>query len=334
MAGFSELIRNWYTENKRDLPWRRTNDPYRIWLSEIMLQQTRVEQGLSYYFEFESRFPTIVDFANASEDEILVMWQGLGYYSRARNMHKAAKTIRDEFNGVFPSEYKDILSLKGVGDYSASAISSFAYNLPYAVLDGNVYRVLSRYFNDTTTVNSSLGKKVFQQYANELLSQDDPATHNQAIMELGALICTPKKTKCQDCPINSSCLAFANNTVNELPVKERKIKKKDVYIDYLVFRTQESNTYIQKRGEKDIWANMYEFAVHESDEVLKTYPSAEVKEMKVHKLSHRNVYAKFWEINGEPKNDSGLKKIAVNDLENYAKSRLIENYLEISFLTE
>lgn len=332
MAGFSESIRNWYSENRRDLPWRNTSDPYKIWLSEIMLQQTRVEQGLDYYLKFEKRFPTVVDFANASEDEILVLWQGLGYYSRARNMHKAAQTIRDAYSGKFPKTYDEIISLKGVGKYSAAAIASFAYGLPHAVVDGNVYRVLARYFNDDSVINNASGQKRFQAYADELLDQHNPAEHNQAIMELGALVCTPKKTNCEKCPLKESCLAFELGTVSLLPVKEKKTKIKNIHLNYLVFKTPSRHTYIQKRGEKDIWANMYEFVLSETEELHKKYPTAKMHEMKVHKLSHRNVYAKFWEINGAPDDELGLEKITIDNLDNYAKSRLIENYLEISFL--
>ena len=208
MTDFSILIQAWYRQNKRDLPWRESKDAYKIWLSEIILQQTRVDQGLAYFEKFVHHYPTVFDLAAAPEDEVLNLWQGLGYYSRARNLHAAAQTVVNDFNGVFPADYKKILSLKGVGDYTASAISSIAFGLPHAVVDGNVYRVLARYLCNDTPIDSSKGKKDFKQIAQELLDEKHPGDHNQAVMELGALVCLPRNPQCEICPIRNTCMAF------------------------------------------------------------------------------------------------------------------------------
>lgn len=210
---FSNTLINWYQLNKRDLPWRMTSDPYLIWVSEIILQQTRVAQGIDYYHRFVSFFPTINDLAFSSENDVLKIWQGLGYYSRARNMHKAAKFIMNEFGNVFPRKYKDVISLPGIGEYTAAAICSFAYDEPCAVVDGNVYRVLARVFGIDTPIDSAVGKKLFFKKANSLLNLECPAIHNQAIMEFGALQCVPQSPKCIECPLNLSCWAYLNNTV-------------------------------------------------------------------------------------------------------------------------
>ena len=219
---------SWYKKNQRDLPWRKTKDPYKIWLSEIMLQQTQVVQGLSYYLKFTEAFPTIKDLAKAPEDKVMRLWQGLGYYSRARNLHTTAKLVATEYKGFFPKTYDEIIALKGVGDYTAAAIASIAYDLPYAVVDGNVYRVLSRLFNLATPINSTQGKKEFQLLANELLNAKHAALHNSALMEFGALVCRPQNPQCETCVLQGHCLAFKNNTVAALPVKEKTIKIKHI----------------------------------------------------------------------------------------------------------
>lgn len=336
MNPFSIQIKNWYLENKRELPWRDTKEPYKIWLSEIILQQTRVDQGMNYFHRFIERFPTVSDLAQASEDDVLRLWQGLGYYSRARNLHKSAKIILEDFDGVFPDTHKDVMSLKGVGPYSAAAICSFAYDLPYAVLDGNVYRVLSRYFNEETIINSGAGNKLFQKLADDLLDQEDPATHNQAIMEFGALQCTPHQPDCNCCPLVSSCLGYENGNHLNLPKKEKKVKVKNLFLNYLVFKDG-SNTFVSQRSENDIWAKLFEFPLITSPtkEMFDTYQPdhvvVNVVESPLHKLSHRNVYAKFWEINGRP-NIGDFQKIKISNLDNLAKSRLIDMYLDKSFL--
>ncbi len=267
-SSFTHLLLEWNeTQNHRPLPWKGIKNPYFIWLSEIILQQTRVEQGLPYYLKFTEQYPTVIDLANAPEDEVMKMWEGLGYYSRARNLHAAAKYVAEELNGEFPSEYETIKKLKGVGDYTAAAIASFAYNLPYAVVDGNVYRVLSRYFGIDTPIDSTEGKKQFAALAQDLLDKENAAIYNQSIMDFGARHCTPAKPLCLFCNMQSNCTAFQTGKTDSLPVKAKKIKKRKRYFNYiLVF--YEDKVYLKKRTEKDIWQNLYEFILLESDKKL------------------------------------------------------------------
>ena len=336
MTDFHLLITDWYRQNKRDLPWRQTNDAYKIWLSEIMLQQTRVDQGMSYYYKFTQNYPEINDLAAASEDQVLRDWQGLGYYSRARNLHDTAKMISSEFGGKFPASYAEIRALKGIGDYTAAAIASFSFNLPHAVLDGNVFRVLSRYFDIDTPIDSPAGKKLFGQLAQDQLDKNDPATYNQAIMELGALVCTPKKPKCSECPLNNECQAYVKNTWSGLPVKAKKIKTRDRYFQYLVFE-KNGETIIEQRSEKDIWQKLYQFPLIESEEplspekltrVLGHAPDHSSGEI-VHFLSHQKIHARFYHFSFIPdmlqKQQLIVKK---NELDQYALPRLIDRYLE------
>ncbi|MCE3280368.1 MAG: A/G-specific adenine glycosylase [Bacteroidetes bacterium] len=348
MKHFSGIITSWYQQNKRDLPWRNTNDPYMIWLSEIILQQTRVDQGMSYYIKFAESFPSVNDLAKADEEKVMKLWQGLGYYSRARNLHAAAKTVKAEYKGKFPSAYETILSLKGIGEYTAAAIASFAFNKPHAVVDGNVYRVLSRVFGIETPIDSTNGKKEFLQLANELLNKKEPALHNQAIMEFGALQCKPQNPDCSVCPLNMHCYAFAKKQVNELPVKSKKTKVRDRFFNYIVLTNKES-TIINKRTDKDIWTNLYDFplietpmGVAEPDLIVSSewkklvgknkYVLRAVSPEYKHVLSHQKIYARFWEIecakdlsNFKPDAAIIIKK---KDLQKYAVPRLIENYLE------
>jgi len=225
MQFYNTLI-YWYLHNKRDLPWRKSKNPYYVWLSEIILQQTRVAQGLPYFLNFTKAFPTVFDLAEAKENTVLKLWQGLGYYSRARNLHFSAKYIKNELNGIFPTTYKDLLKLKGVGDYTASAIASICFNEPTAVVDGNVYRVLSRYFGIKTPINSTEGIKEFKKLAQTLIHTKDPGTYNQAIMDFGATLCKPKNPLCNECPFANSCVSLEKNLINELPIKEKKVKLK------------------------------------------------------------------------------------------------------------
>ena len=234
---FSNRLVTWYLQNKRDLPWRQSINPYTVWLSEIILQQTRVDQGTAYFFKFIEQFPTVYNLANASEEEVLKLWQGLGYYSRARNLHSAANYIVNELNGKFPTTYSEILKLKGVGDYTASAIASICFNEPTAVVDGNVYRVLARYFGISTPINSTSGIKEFKKLAQELIVEDIPGTFNQAIMEFGACMCKPQNPDCFNCPLNDSCVALSNNTIAQLPVKINKTKVRKRYFNYLVIHS-------------------------------------------------------------------------------------------------
>ncbi|MFW0718104.1 A/G-specific adenine glycosylase [Pedobacter sp. N23S346] len=252
-----ELI-NWYQNNKRDLPWRHTNDAYIIWLSEIILQQTRVEQGLPYFNSFLENFPTVSDFAAATETRVLKLWQGLGYYSRGRNMHATAQNVVNNFDGIFPTRHDDLIKLKGIGEYTAAAISSFSSGEARAVVDGNVFRVLSRYFGIETPINSPAGKKEFFKLANELLYQEDPATYNQSIMEFGAIQCKPKSPNCGICPLNQTCFAFTQNQVNLLPVKLRKAAQRHRYINYFICE-KDSEVLVRERQAGDIWQHLFDF---------------------------------------------------------------------------
>lgn len=310
---FSNTLLYWYLQNKRDLPWRNTKNPYPIWISEIMLQQTRVAQGLPYYLKFLEHFPTIIDLANANEEHVLKLWQGLGYYSRARNMHKTAQHIAFEFNGVFPTNYNDILKLKGIGQYTAAAIASFAFNEVVAVVDGNVFRVLSRYYDIETDISLVSAKKEFSLLASELIPHNNPALFNQAIMEFGALQCIPKNPDCSICIFNSSCLALQKKKVALLPVKSKKIKIQNRYLNYLIFLDIENKTLVNKRTEKGIWQNLYEFPVIESkieedfefieEKIQQQFNHFKIEAITIynnkpinHKLSHQNLSINFYQV--------------------------------------
>ena len=313
---FSQIILRWYHQNKRELPWRTTNEPYKIWLSEIMLQQTRVAQGLPYYLKFLDAFPTVFDLAAAPEQKVLKLWQGLGYYSRARNLHATAKTIAELHNGKFPDTYEGLKGLKGVGDYTASAIASICFNLPEPVVDGNVYRVLSRYFGVDLAINSSEGVKYFKKLAKEVMDAGNIADYNQGIMEFGAVQCAPKSPNCSDCPLNDGCRALNENKVHVLPFKERKTKLRNRYFNYLVYLDDDDNTMIEQRRERGIWQNLYQFPLLESEKeielaelqrrigTLEGFPnwnSAHLYNEKpiVHKLSHQHLHTKFWILKTE-----------------------------------
>lgn len=336
---FSVLIQNWFDKNSRDLPWRSSNDPYKIWLSEIILQQTRVDQGINYYLKFVDHYPTVKDLAKASEDEVLNDWQGLGYYSRARNLHAAAKTIVNEHASIFPNSYKEVLSLKGVGTYTAAAICSIAYGLPHAVVDGNVYRVLSRYFEIKTPIDSTEGKKEFEQLAQELLDPHQASKHNQALMELGALVCKPKNPECVQCPLNESCLAHKNNSWTALPVKSKKTKVRNRYLHYLVLHNG-NKIVIKKRGDGDIWKGLYDFPLLEKDK-NETLNQEDVKSFAIraydidyelkHVLSHQHLYAKFWwcEVDRFVVKDD-YQIITKDSLEDFPLPQMLIRYIQAS----
>jgi A/G-specific adenine glycosylase len=260
---FQEIVSDWYLVNKRDLPWRHTNDAYIIWLSEIIMQQTRVEQGLPYFNKFLTAFPTVSDFAGATETEVLNLWQGLGYYSRGRNMLYTAREVLRLHNGVFPTDYLSLITLKGIGSYTAAAISSFAANEQQAVVDGNVYRVLARYFGIDLPINSSAGKKEFSKLAQELIEGQQPAIYNQAIMEFGALQCKPKSPDCSSCPLQLNCFAFKKNLVNALPAKLKAADKKVRHLNYFLC-TEEDRVLVKRRTASDIWQHLYDFPLLES----------------------------------------------------------------------
>lgn len=342
-----DTLINWYAENHRDLPWRHSPTPYQVWLSEVILQQTRVSQGYDYYLRFIDRWPTVTDLAQASEEEVLKMWQGLGYYSRARNLHQCAKQVVEQHDGQFPADFEQLKQLKGIGDYTAAAIASIAFGLPCAVVDGNVYRVLSRLFDINTPINTNEGQQTFAQLADELLDRERSGLHNQAMMEFGALHCTPKNPNCLHCPLQAQCLAFEHQTVGLRPVKLQKLKVTTRYFNYLVIRTEDS-LYLHKRSGNDIWKNLYDFPCIESDhpmsveEVLATdrfeqlignlnFVVTRTSPVFTHKLTHRTIMAQFIEIKLDGKLlHIGTKDLSLtreSDLGNYPIPRLIDLYL-------
>ncbi len=349
---FANTIISWYAVNKRDLPWRRTTNPYFIWLSEIILQQTRVEQGRPYYERYVEAYPTIFDLAAAPEDEVMKLWQGLGYYSRARNMHATAKQIVNEYGGKFPPDHDKILKLKGIGEYTAAAIASLSFNLPHAVVDGNVYRVLSRYYGIKTPINKSAAKKEFYELANQLLDTAHPDLFNQAIMEIGAIQCKPQSPNCKVCPLTLDCYARKNNIVAELPVKEKKQKARDRYFHYLFVNSKDSFS-IRKRPAGDIWQDLYDFPIIETGKLLdeselikiagfkelmpgKGFKIINTSAVFKHQLTHQTIYAKFFHIEIDNSIEKSLLSkdyIFINDteLEKYSVPRLIDKYLQSIF---
>ncbi len=348
MREIQETLGLWYEANKRDLPWRSDPSPYHVWLSEIILQQTRVSQGLDYYLRFVERWPSLSDLAKADEEEVLKMWQGLGYYSRARNLHQCARQVMERHQGSFPEDYESLRQLKGVGGYTAAAIASIAFNKPHAVVDGNVYRVLSRLYDIDTPINKSEGVRVFAELADTLLDRERPGLHNQAMMEFGALQCVPQNPDCLHCPLQAHCLAFDHHSVAERPVKEKNLKVKTRYFHYLVLHTDDHRVALRKRQKNDIWENLYDFPCVESDHPLtveelidsdqfvKIVGKQELQISRIspaytHKLTHQTLIASFIEI----KNISFLPSIQTNqlllvpenDLDTYPVPKLIENYL-------
>ena len=339
---FSNTLIYWYLQNNRELPWRKTKNPYFIWLSEIMLQQTRVAQGMAYYLKFTSTFPTVFDLAKADESTVLKMWQGLGYYSRARNLHFSAKLIANELNGEFPSTYSEIIKLKGIGDYTASAIASICFDEPTAVVDGNVYRVLSRYFGIKTPINSSAGIKEFKSLAQSLINKKKSGTFNQAIMDFGALHCKPQNPLCETCPFCDSCVALEKKLTKELPVKEKKIKVRKRYFNFLVIKTDDHKTILAERKGKGIWQGLYQFPLVETDSEVHLDELTSSKDFQilvpfnatirlsneisiVHKLSHQHLFTKFWIINTQ--NSSSIP-ISWDKIESFPVPVLIANFLK------
>ena len=342
---YNKLI-EWYEVNHRILPWRETDDPYKIWISEIILQQTRVAQGMEYYHRLITRFPDIQSLADAEEDEVLLYWQGLGYYSRARNLHKAAQLMKN--HAIFHQAmrllgdkargeeiFAALRSMPGVGDYTAGAIASFAFNLPYPALDGNVYRVLSRLYDCEIPFDTTQGKKHFRKLAEELLDRTRPRLFNSAIMELGALVCLPTKPMCDECPLRTWCEALANNTVELLPVRKPRPKVRDRYLEYTIYVARDKTTLIHQRKGNDIWKHLYEFPVQEIHSLEDAHSgySLEVKGEKTlkltHVLSHQKLHARFV-IKNVPELPEIPDTLVVHlsDLDNYAFSRLTLNALE------
>ena len=324
---FSITLLGWFRENGRELPWRQTRDPYAIWLSEIILQQTQVKQGWDYWERFMRRWPTVEDLAGATEDEVLREWQGLGYYSRARNLHFAARQI--VALGHFPDTLEGIKALKGVGDYTAAAIGSIAFGLPAAVVDGNVYRVLARHFGIDTPINTTDGKKTFAALAQELLPEGEASEYNQAIMDFGALQCTPASPNCAVCPLMESCEAFRTNRVQELPVKLKTLKVRERHLIYVYVRCN-GHTAIHRRGPGDIWQGLWEPWIVDSEAAVP--PAAILLRQHVkHVLTHRVLYADFYllEVNERLSLPDDYIWIKESELDDYAKPRLIENLIKV-----
>lgn len=344
---FTTRLLSWYKKNRRDLPWRRTRDPYKIWISEIVLQQTRIEQGTGYYHRFLKRFRNVSELAAANEKDVLKLWQGLGYYSRARNLHHAAKEIVGKHNGKFPSDYHEIRGLKGIGDYTAAAISSIAFNQPYPVVDGNVLRFFSRYFGVMTPVDKSQGKKIILQLAKDVMNAADPGEFNQAMMEFGALQCKAGTPACSSCPFRKQCFAIIHGKVADLPVKSATNKPRKRYFNYLVMIYQDPKTgmilHFRKREENDIWKNLYDFPLIESSGPIsqeKIMESIEwknlVKNAKIipdrsavyeHVLTHQTIYARFYLVKLKNKKVNSFIPVPVNKIDDYPVPRLIEKFL-------
>ena len=346
---FVNQLISWYRHQKRDLPWRHTKNPYHIWLSEIILQQTRVKQGMPYYLRFIAQYPTVNDLARASESEVLRLWQGLGYYSRARNLHACAKTVTNELGGQFPETFEALLKLKGIGRYTAAAISSIAFDQPNAVVDGNVYRVLSRIFGIEQDIADTKSVKVFEQRANELITHENPGEFNQAIMDFGAIQCTPKSPACAICPVSNICFAFNNGRVQDLPVKSKKVKIRNRFFFYFIFE-HEGKLLMKERGPGDVWQGLYDFRLEESktakseDEILAFLSgqrnliiqsiSAEIK----HVLTHQRIFTRFVRVkvtdlgNFEAlAEERGLKAFGMEEVEALPKPILIQNFLKEHF---
>ncbi len=348
---FSENIINWFNENKRDLPWRRTDNPYHIWLSEIILQQTRVNQGLAYYYEFLRKYPQIKDLAAADEQDVLKTWQGLGYYSRARNLHATAKIIVEKYQGKFPGTYKDILSLKGIGKYTAAAIASFAFKLPYSVVDGNVYRFISRFFGIFTPIGSQTAHVEFEKLLDKLMDRNHPDLFNQAIMEFGALYCKPQNPNCESCIFKNDCFAFKYQKQKDLPIKKNKPQVRTRYFYYLALRVYTKNeiySCLQKRSDNDIWKNLNEFPLIETTEELSETSlikkieqflgDAGISQYKIlptqkhckHQLTHQLLIVRFIEIetlNPPVCLHENSFMIPIKDIAKYPVPRLIDLYL-------
>lgn len=348
---FSEKIIQWYQKHRRDLPWRHTTDPYQIWLSEVILQQTRVAQGLPYYQRFIEAFPSVYDLANASEQEVLRLWQGLGYYSRARNLHACAKSIVKDYGGKFPTTYQELIKLKGVGAYTAAAIASFAFNETVPVVDGNVYRVLARVFGIDDDILSTTGQKRFRKVADQLVPDGKANVYNQAIMEFGALQCTPANPACLLCPVEATCYAYQHGKQKELPVKIKKGKIKDRYLHYVVVQ-QNEKLLMKQRPAKGIWAGLYDFHLVEASksqewdalddffvsELVQQQPAVKKSKVYQHQLSHQRLHVIFYTVtvNGsivqEPLATTG-QFYSQEEVERLPKPILIDNFLQNEILS-
>lgn len=331
---FSLKLIKWYSENKRNLPWRESKSPYKIWISEIILQQTKVDQGLPYYLKFIKKFPNVHDLAIADENMVLKLWQGLGYYSRARNLHYSAKYISNHLNGEFPKTYNGLIKLKGVGKYTASAIASFAFNEKKAVLDGNVFRVLSRYFGIEDPIDTTSGSKIFEDIAFINLPKKNVDTYNQSIMEFGALQCKPVKPNCNSCPLISKCFAFNSNKILSLPIKSKKIIKKERFFNFVILKS-EKFIFLEKRIKNDIWKNMYQFPLFEEPiesfsppkDLIKTSILSKKTEV-THLLTHQKLNITFWEFEIKKLfQNKKYERIEIKKLNEYPVPKIVENYI-------
>ena len=335
----SKLILKWYDINKRDLPWRQTKNPYNIWISEIILQQTRMEQGIYYYNRFISKFPDLKTLANSDEKDVLLLWQGLGYYSRARNLHYTSKYLFNQLNSEFPETYDELIKLKGIGDYTASAISSICFEKAQPVLDGNVFRIISRVYEINNPIDLNSSRKVFKEKAKEMMPNERFGDYNQSLMDFGSIICKPIKPLCSSCVVSKICSAFKNNSVEYFPVKNSKNKVKSLYFDYIVVKN--NNYVLLEQIKKGIWKNLYQFPVYISEsqkdkkEILKFLAEKyQTKNLKInlidsefiqHKLSHINVRSRFWLTENRINIDEG---IYVSSFEEYPMSKLMHKFIE------
>lgn len=347
METIAKSLGRWYNEHKRDLPWRGSKSAYEIWLSEIILQQTRVQQGMHYYKRFLEKFPDVHQLAKATPEEVLKLWQGLGYYTRARNLHATAREITEHYDGRFPADYYKLISLKGIGEYTAAAIASIAFGIPVALVDGNVSRVLARLYGIRTPVASSQGKKEMQSLAERILDKKNPGIHNQAVMELGALVCLPKNPSCEECPLHRMCYAKKHDQVNEFPVKAAREKKRRRYFHYLHISFS-GKVFIHQRTNKDIWNSLYEFPLIETSRAVKSekitahelwrhlldgcqYQITRVSPLYIHVLSHQTLYTRFYHIQlaEVPLGlANGYTCIDEERIQEYPVSRLTEKYLK------
>ncbi|RAJ03863.1 A/G-specific DNA-adenine glycosylase [Chitinophaga skermanii] len=342
---FSNTLLQWNrSQNSRSMPWKGIKDPYKIWLSEVILQQTRVEQGWKYYEAFTSKYPTVADLAEAADEDVFRLWQGLGYYARCKNMLAAARTIVSDFGGKFPKTYNEINTLKGIGSYTAAAIASFAYNLPHAVLDGNVYRVLSRYFGIDTPIDTTAGKKIFNELAQKLLPIDNASEYNQSIMDFGAVVCKPQQAQCSICPLAPNCAAFNTNSVSQLPIKSKKLQIKKRYFYYFL-ALYKNQVIIRKRPAKDIWENLHDFLLVEADGLtdiqqvtqktgefmLQTdFETVAISPIFKQQLTHQTIHAQFVQIkcSHQPTIPPGYQLVPWNALDDFAFPKIILDYLK------
>ncbi|MCB9001160.1 MAG: A/G-specific adenine glycosylase [Bacteroidales bacterium] len=343
---FKEVLLDWYKKNGRELPWRGISTPYFIWVSEVILQQTRVNQGMEYYFRFISKFPDIESLANAPIDELMKVWQGLGYYSRARNLQAGARQVVSDYGGKLPETYEELLKIKSLGHYAAAAVASFAFNKVVPAVDGNVFRILSRVFGIFTPIGSTSARKEFFSLAQELISKENPAAFNQAIIDFGALVCTPRNARCETCPMSGFCYAFSNNIVYKLPVKQKKVPPKDRFLCYFMIR-KGNYTFVRRREENDIWHSLYEFPVLETkgqlshEEILvhpfftELFGNVDVKIHSIsdpikHQLSHLTIWAQFVIVSVDSVPylvKSKYRQVKIDELEKFSVPRLIDSYM-------